>query len=469
VSERESQSDAESVIVGGAIRRLVADERGQTLPLLMLIMAMAMFASAFIIDMGMLYRERGLAQTAVDMAVLAAVQELPDASAAATTAIDVARANGFDDADATIDVAVTVDVDGPDVDVDGLNCATPQFCVRVTITNDHAWLFANVLSLTTATGLTSTASAEKAREPREVVFILDRSGSLSTSLDGILYEMQYFSGDTHLLPTPGSDRLGLMLFDYAGNFPGTSIARENPQDDEPQVLLALSGSFGSGGPDFSDALVLPSTVNDAAATTTGFVTALPSAVDDFYRGRILEFTSGALNGERAFITGYVGATKRVTVARESDGSPLPSAPTNGDGFHVEPGATNSDIGTGLWRSLEQFGASPLPSGVRRAVVLVSDGQPTTPAGPACGGANGANCARNAAQAAGAAGIPIYAVWVLPSNGSTSGQALMAEIAALSGGSYINAGATCAAPPGSCAAFRAQLTAIARSLGIELIE
>lgn len=69
-------------------------------------------------------------------------------------------------------------------------------------------------------------------------------------------------------------------------------------------------------------------VNDAAATTTAFVTTLGSAVNDYYKNRIITFTSGALAGQQREITAYTGATKTVTVAA------LTSAPANGVTFVV---------------------------------------------------------------------------------------------------------------------------------------
>lgn len=79
------------------------------------------------------------------------------------------------------------------------------------------------------------------------------------------------------------------------------------------------------------AALLPITgaVNDAAATTTTFITNLTSAVDNFYKGRIT-FTSGALDGQFAYIQSYIGSTKALTLQ-----SPASSAPVNGVTFSIE--------------------------------------------------------------------------------------------------------------------------------------
>jgi hypothetical protein len=72
-----------------------------------------------------------------------------------------------------------------------------------------------------------------------------------------------------------------------------------------------------------------STVNDASATRTSFVTDLASAVDDFYNDKILVFISGALEGQGRIISDYNGTTKAVTFDEATT-----SAPANGDGFII---------------------------------------------------------------------------------------------------------------------------------------
>jgi hypothetical protein len=81
---------------------------------------------------------------------------------------------------------------------------------------------------------------------------------------------------------------------------------------------------------------IDSTVVDAAATTTTFVTDLTSAVDDFYNDSMLVFTDGALAGQVRAILDYVGATKTIVLEEA-----LTSAPVNGVAFaivslHIHP-------------------------------------------------------------------------------------------------------------------------------------
>jgi hypothetical protein len=81
---------------------------------------------------------------------------------------------------------------------------------------------------------------------------------------------------------------------------------------------------------------IESTVVDASATTTTFVTGLDSAVDNFYNDSMLVFTDGALAGQVRSIVDYVGATKTIVLEE-----PLTSVPVNGVAFtivslHIHP-------------------------------------------------------------------------------------------------------------------------------------
>jgi hypothetical protein len=81
---------------------------------------------------------------------------------------------------------------------------------------------------------------------------------------------------------------------------------------------------------------IDSTVIDAAATTTTFVTGLESSVDNFYNDSMLVFTDGALAGQVRAIYDYIGATKTIVLEEA-----LTSAPVNGVAFtivslHIHP-------------------------------------------------------------------------------------------------------------------------------------
>jgi hypothetical protein len=76
-------------------------------------------------------------------------------------------------------------------------------------------------------------------------------------------------------------------------------------------------------------LAAESTVNDASATTTTFVTALTEATDDHYNNCTLTFLDGALAGQSRVIADYNGTTKAVTFDEA-----LTDAPANGAEFQI---------------------------------------------------------------------------------------------------------------------------------------
>ena len=81
---------------------------------------------------------------------------------------------------------------------------------------------------------------------------------------------------------------------------------------------------------------IDSTVIDASATTTTFITGLTSSVDNFYNDSMLVFTDGALAGQVRAIYDYIGATKTIVLEEA-----LTSAPVNGVAFtivslHIHP-------------------------------------------------------------------------------------------------------------------------------------
>jgi hypothetical protein len=111
---------------------------------------------------------------------------------------------------------------------------------------------------------------------------------------------------------------------------------------------------------------IDSTVIDASATTTTFVTGLTSAVDDFYNDSMLVFTDGALAGQVRSIVDYVGATKTIVLEE-----PLTSAPVNGVAFtivslHIHP---VSQIQSGLATSAALAAAKTILDKVDTGLVL----------------------------------------------------------------------------------------------------
>ena len=79
----------------------------------------------------------------------------------------------------------------------------------------------------------------------------------------------------------------------------------------------------------SASLSAESTVNDASASTTTFITALTEATDDYYNNCTLTFLDGALAGQSRIIADYNGTTKAVTFDEA-----LTDAPANGAEFQI---------------------------------------------------------------------------------------------------------------------------------------
>jgi len=79
------------------------------------------------------------------------------------------------------------------------------------------------------------------------------------------------------------------------------------------------------------AAVIPSSINDASATTTKFVTDLTETMTGFWIRAALRFTSGNNNGQIRAIKAYDGTTKEITIQ-----TPLSYAPADNDTFEILP-------------------------------------------------------------------------------------------------------------------------------------
>ena len=112
-------------------------------------------------------------------------------------------------------------------------------------------------------------------------------------------------------------------------FDGTGYAFTNCEI--PANVTKISGTADVA--DILEAILtgsISSTVNDAGASSTVFITALTEASDDHYNGAFLLFvTSGNLIGQARRVSDYDGATKTITLA-----SALTEAPANGAAFVI---------------------------------------------------------------------------------------------------------------------------------------
>jgi hypothetical protein len=92
-------------------------ERGQTLILFLVVATVILVIGVIVVDVGLWLSERRQAQSAADMAALAAASQLRNSNGAATAkGQEFARRNGFDDSRNSVSVAVTPQFNGdPDL------------------------------------------------------------------------------------------------------------------------------------------------------------------------------------------------------------------------------------------------------------------------------------------------------------------------------------------------------------------
>ena len=87
------------------------------------------------------------------------------------------------------------------------------------------------------------------------------------------------------------------------------------------------------------------TVNDASATTTSFVTDLTSAVDNFYQNQSILFVTGALAGQSRIIESYNGTTKAITLDKATTSAVADNVVLALGATHVHP---ESEIADAVW-------------------------------------------------------------------------------------------------------------------------
>jgi hypothetical protein len=223
----------------------------------------------------------------------------------ATIAIDYDAITGNHlitiDTSASADYAIGSDyivrIEGTTVDAGTINAFIGSFSIENRFDNNTATAAALATAQTDLDTITGAAGA-----------ILDSTATSAQLVDDILDEA--ISGSVH--STAGS----------LGN----------------RIYLGQSNSWTS------------STVNDASATTTVFITNLSSSVDDFYRDQSCFFVSGVLAGQSRIISAYNGTTKAITVSEATTSAVA-------DGVVIALGASHvhsvSEIQSGLATEAKQ--------------------------------------------------------------------------------------------------------------------
>jgi len=164
-----------------AAARAHRDERGQAVPLLIAAMGLFVVMGVLVVDIGMFSAERRTAQTAADLAALAAAQDLPSRSgdpdeaaklaAAQTSASDFLTANGFTNTDPEVTTSVVTNYGGDPT------------MIEVSANREFNWLFGGIFGIGAAqVGARAVATANA--QPRDIVLILDTSGSMCLETHG---------------------------------------------------------------------------------------------------------------------------------------------------------------------------------------------------------------------------------------------------------------------------------------------
>jgi hypothetical protein len=145
------------------------------------------------------------------------------------------------------------------------------------------------------------------------------------------------ASNTDMRGTDGANTVAPDNTGIAAN--GTAISNLNDinaTDVENAVWDASLSSHNAGGTTGKSlkqikegTITIESSINDIAATTTSFVTALTETTTSFYSNKIMVFTSGNLSGQARIITNYNGTTKTITLEE-----PLTTAPADGDQFLI---------------------------------------------------------------------------------------------------------------------------------------
>lgn len=111
---------------------------------------------------------------------------------------------------------------------------------------------------------------------------------------------------------------------------GTSETIADAVWDESLASHNAAGSTGKALKQVKEGIItVESQVNDAAATTTTFITDLVETADGFYHDKVIVFISGNLSGQARHIETYTGSTKSITVSQA-----FTEAPADDDEFLI---------------------------------------------------------------------------------------------------------------------------------------
>jgi hypothetical protein len=183
-----------------------------------------------------------------------------------------------------------------------------------------------------ASGVSVTVSTTAQTGLYKAVFTTDAGWAAADFLE--LYVTATIAGTAgYLAKVWSSTEIGAAELDSADKATLVDLIWDEPLTGATHNVATSSGKRLRQTTAFQQ---IDSTVIDASATTTTFITGLTSSVDNFYNDSMLVFTDGALAGQVRAIYDYIGATKTIVLEEA-----LTSAPVNGVAFaivslHIHP-------------------------------------------------------------------------------------------------------------------------------------
>jgi Putative Flp pilus-assembly TadE/G-like/von Willebrand factor type A domain len=233
-------------------RPVPSSERGQVLPLVIVLLPLLLLVAGAVVDIGSAYLVKGRLQAATDAAALAGAQRLPDATAAAADAQAYGAAPGARNAEGALS-GVSTRVE--------LGCVQPsRFCspgdpstsnaVTVEQSGSFQTAFLRLFGFSTISVDTkATACSPCGAKPLDVMIVLDRTGSMCTTAgkpdppDACIDLGNAREGiKTFLtLMDPASDRVGLTVL--PPGLENDSCTSDQSYASQNYVVVPLSSDY----------------------------------------------------------------------------------------------------------------------------------------------------------------------------------------------------------------------------------
>ncbi|HEY5160655.1 MAG TPA: pilus assembly protein TadG-related protein [Gaiellaceae bacterium] len=265
---------------------LRADEEGQTIVIVAVLMVVLLALSAFAIDVGYAYFAHRSLQASADAAALAGAQRLPDSSSATATAQEYGTSptgKNYDGKLGTVDETVSLRC------VTSLPGCDPFNAIVVQESAQVPTFFARVLGIDSLNvKAKATACSYCGVKPADIMLIVDRTGSMCQDNDG--HDQHPACPDISNVKAalrqfldyldPAQQRVGLALFPPA---PSLSQACSTPVDgnynstSNPYVVVPLSSDYATQSGSLNDSSQLLSTIN---CIDTGGNTAYANALEE---------------------------------------------------------------------------------------------------------------------------------------------------------------------------------------------